>query len=69
MSVITRAEQIISQFNLNVTENTGDKLSAYGDVANCLLRITILYNRYSKMKPCVVFTHIDTGEQIIKVAA
>jgi hypothetical protein len=68
MNNIKAAENIINEFNLCITEKKEDKLSAYGDVANCLLRITIMYNKFNNLKPCVVFTNISSNEQIIKYA-
>lgn len=59
--LINEAEKAIKKFNLSVTIDNIDTKSAYGSVSNRLVRITILY-----LSQSVVFTDINTQEQIIK---
>jgi hypothetical protein len=65
-SVVASAEYIIKKFNLETTKFGNDTLSACGLVNKRLLRITIVYNKYTRKKPCVIYTHVDTNKQFIR---
>lgn len=60
--LIIKAENLIKEFKLNITTNNLDTQSAIGTMKGVPIRITILYNRKT-----VVFTHILTNCQVIKV--
>lgn len=62
-SLIIRSENLIKEFNFNITTNNLDTQSGYGDMKGVLTRISIFYRTNT-----VVFTYIPSNYQIIMKA-
>jgi hypothetical protein len=65
--VITKGENLIKKFELEVIENNRFRKIAVGVVKQCLVRVSVYYsNPNSGFKPSVVINNVTRNIQIIK---
>lgn len=62
-ALISRAEELIDEYNLVRLENNLEKQVAWGSVAGRSIRISIFYRLEGGM---VVFTDLVSGERVVK---
>jgi hypothetical protein len=65
--VITKGENLIKKFELEVIEQNRFRKIAVGVVKQCLVKVSVYYsNPNSGFKPSVVINNITNNTQIIK---
>lgn len=62
-ALISRAEELIDEYNLVRLENNLEKQVAWGSLNGVSCRISIFYRLNGG---CVVFTNLCTGERVVK---